>query len=282
MNQKQVIYLIFLSTMVANVKAQDIHFSLHANLLYLNSKSYFQQQSDSTTFIRFVNDSTAIRQRGFSESSSQQDYNGGPGFSLGAKIHFQLSDRFSIVTGLSTVYNRFRKETDLLFSKFTIASSDTISYFWIHNPNFHCDEYENNIQDLGSIPRGTLFNMLFLNIPFELNYTIIPGKLHLTGGVFLQTPLHVKASFSYVSIEHKMTGGKTICKYIVRELSGALAYQMTDHVKLNIAARQTIQNVFTNSNNTFSNSGSVDYNPVQFSMGIEYSFGNFIRMNSAN
>ncbi len=291
MLQRIVSALIIILSINSYINCQQIWFSVQGSVNYLPPYEEQQYREEQINLLNILNDSMAISQTAIEQSVTSTDYKTSPGFSAGAKLHLDISDRISLGTGLLTEFFSFQGEMKYISSRLVITSTDTIAYKRNIINVYHCDYYENSISDLGPLQNGIKYKMLNLTVPLEVSVKIIPGKLYLDGGVYMQTPLYTFTRQEYYSSSMRIENGKTICKYYIRVeennsgirfaniqlgLSGTLGLVITNQIHLNLGIAKTWSNVFDNrSNNLFSTGNFQVFKPMRISAGIQYNFGYF-------
>lgn len=273
------------------INCQQIWFSVNGSVNYIPAYEDQRYREGKIDILDILNDSMAISHTGIAQSVTSTDYKTSPGFSAGAKLHFDIADRISIGTGLLTEFFSFQGEMKYISSHIVITSTDTIAYKRNIIDIYHCDYYENSISDLGPIQNGIKYKMLNLTVPLEVSVKIIPGKLYLDGGVYMQTPLYTLTRQEYYASNMRIENGKTICRYYIRVeennsgirfsniqlgLSGTLGLVLTNQIHLNLGIAKTLSNVFDDrSDNLFSTGNLQVFKPMRISAGLQYNFGYF-------
>lgn len=290
--------LILFSLIPVVTTGQIISFSLQGNVSYTNPVEKNSYHGDSTYFFQHLNDSIAIRTRGFYEAINLLKYTTTPGFQFIPRIHLAFNQRFSLALGMGAEYMTFTRKENYIYSRFSGVSGpgDTINTKSIFDPPVMvCDVYENSIQDLLPLQEGTDYTFINLLIPIEFSYQLVADKLSLNTGLFLQTPLYNVSVKESIVQNIRTENGKTICRYVVGKtenknnnaknallgISCSLTYRFADNFSLHGGIYKTMDNIFhvTNLNSIiFEN----HLNPLRFTLGLQYHFGSYIKTTASN
>jgi len=285
---KYLFILALFSIMGLAVNAQKVVFDLNVGMNFSPPDGYARSYADEWYSYAPLNDSTVIRTQSEFIIENKQEYTPDIGFEANGLFSIKLSNRFSLNTGIGLNYFSYKVGTLSQGYFGGTIKVDTISYYPIivfPGPNA-CDCYENSYADVSAdFDRRIHMEMINLTIPAEIGYTIIPHKLEIRAGMFMQTPLYAASKREFIDIERMTMDDTTKCKYI-RALeknegtigisnfqcgvSARIAYEIFPNLRLEVGIRKLVNDMYVKEEYQLYSNDNNSFKPLTFSAGLSY------------
>jgi len=270
------------------LQAQNMEFSIHAGGSYLPKTTTNFESETTTGSFTTINDSIFLYSTYDAILKASSINRPNPSYYINGQIKFYLSNKFAISTGwgLETLsFNSVSMNNDIirgnLIEEQMISNSNPFGSPFLSS----CDIYTNSFTDVESEIDGTNYSMIYLRIPFDLSYEIIPNLASLKAGVSLSAPIYSKAVNDYITTNRELIDDINYCTYehlenidetgmnINKVLLGAnitLEIELTPNINIEVGTSSTFNNVFR-SNSNFNNNS---YDALRLNAGASYVFGN--------
>ena len=230
------------------------------------AKKWFLKPVISPIFNAGQNASSAIGQDLASNEST-----GDVSFSYGMQVGFKVNNKWSIRTGVNQVNTSYTTQNVVYApSAGAFISSNVVSTYGVYNQNY----YDNNIGNQGTrifSENGNLTQQLgFIEVPLEIEYTILDGKfgVNLSGGAstFLLTNngLLLDTADGMMNIGESQNINQTSFS---TNIGLGLNYAISQKLQLNV------EPAFKYQLNTFQGS-NLSFNPYFFGVytGLQFQF----------
>jgi hypothetical protein len=275
------------------LSGQGVNFELRGGLLFPQYGEYTNVTQDTFNHVRttfFGGDTTSVRYMIAGAFSSERQYYGKTGYELNGLFTIPLSGRLALKTGIGFNYFSFYAD-----QQFSFSYGDTISIDTLASPDFPfiggiggCDCYENTIDDLGPIDDKERFQHINMMIPVGLDFEIVPHRLGIHVGGYVQFPLFASYKQESISVSSYESEEMTKCRFFKNEYSNTsgdgirhvqagvdagIRWSLFDRLSLNVGVRKLVTNVFVAPENQNSSDYPNVYKPFSFSAGVSYRFG---------
>ena len=285
----KLLYLTILILASFEISAQKVVFDLNARVSMAQAGEHTKLDSFDSYSTTRLDDTTVIRRYMNYVYEDKRDYLANTAFEINGLFTIKLSERFSLRTGLGLNYGTYS-----IGSGFYEVSSDVYKVDTVYQEIFVpgpgsgsvCDCYENSSSDVSAgLNRRTHQQLLNLEMPADIGYDIIPGKLSIRGGAYFQTPFYAAASQQRLDIEMTTTEDMTKCKWVIIEdkttalhgirnfqwgVSAWAAYELMPRVWVEVGARQQVNDMYVMEENQSFRFNNNSYKPLTFSAGVSY------------
>ena len=287
---------------IAKLSAQGVGFELKGGLLFPQHGSHIQVDPDTFNIYRadiFGGDTSYIHYTIAGELRSEREYFGETGYEVNGLFTIPLTNRLTLKTGIG--FNYFSFYSDL---RITVNYLDTIS-IGTEEPDFpiifpiggSCDCYENTIADLGPIDDKDRFQQVNMMIPVGLDFKIVPRRLGIHVGGYVQFPLYGRYKRELISVSSYESEGMTKCRYnkskytntsgdgirhVQAGVDAGFRWDLFDRLSLNVGVRKLLTNVFVAPENQENSIGVNVYKPLSFAAGVSYRFGTISTASAEN
>jgi hypothetical protein len=276
---------------IANLNAQGVGFELKAGLLFPQDGSHIQVDPDTFNIYRsdiFGGDTSYIHYTIAGELRSERQYYGKTGYEVNGLFTIPLANRLSLKTGIGFNYFSFYSDLRISVNYLDTISTDTEEPdFPFITPIGSCDCYENTIDDLGPLDDKERFEHVNMQIPVGLDFKIVPRRLGIHVGGYVQLPVFASYKRQAISIQSYESEDMTKCRYLLNEytntsgdgirhvqagVDAGVRWNIFDRISLNVGVRKSLTNVFVAPENQESSFGVNVYKPLAFSAGVSYRF----------
>jgi len=284
--------LLFLSTIGLSQKS---FITLHGSISGFASSTLDHTESFETTRNTLLYDSLWLSQKQLAELSTERNYTS---FFINGGFSYKhiISDRLTLNSGLTLALTVITKDEGF-YTQDVIATISTDTIVWeaptiTSGTGIMCDTLLNSYSEQSAITRDDGLTGIMATIPIELEYSVVPNKFFLAGGINFSSPLIFEERDYSISLHNyeSFFDGSTICEYrseVERERSGSINdFQVAVHTSLTYACTKNwaiefklskhISNVFQHLPNSFGLIDEIDsFRPFSLSLGLEYHFGNY-------
>lgn len=285
---KWVIIFFFLCSSM--LYGQNNFFSIDAGVLYLPEVMNDYSLTYSNLIITESNQDYYVGERRMIEADYTQTFSSSFGYFFQANIHFPLSKRLTIKTGLGlgySVFERSEEQGEIRIGE--LLAIDTVFRNSVNGGPESCNCFTNSHLDVGVEIDAPTYDVLQLSIPLGLEYELIQNSVYFGLGVLFQTPLHARFRQDFTSIKRETVNGKTTCTFVldrqentvdngianlVINIRPEVRIRMTPQMSALVAVNYPLQPIWQNNTTPFfSETPSEEYRPLQINAGINYRFG---------
>ena len=282
-------YLAILILACFEISAQKVVFDLNARVSMAQAGLYTKLDSFNSYSTTRLDDTTVIRSYMNYVYEDKTDYLANTAFEIHGLFTIKLSERFSLRTGIGLNYGTYSIGSVTYEVSSDVYKVDTVyQEIVVPGPGSGaiCDCFENSASDVfGQLNHRTFQQLLNLEIPADIGYDIIPGKLSIRGGAYFQTPLYAAASNQRLSLEMTTTEDMTKCKWVIIEnkttalhgirnfqwgVSAWATYEVLPRVRVEVGVRQQVNDMYVREEYQDFSFDNNSYKPLTFSAGVSY------------
>lgn len=253
--------------------------SSYDEIIYKNYQAYGRMYFEDY-YIQTYNDIS---------SSSQYYYEPELSINLSFLHDIEVSDRFSIRSGLIVNSLKFNSIREFMDYNSVEISRDTIigEYTSPFGNTNSCDVYTNSFTDVPQAVPGTKYSISYLSVPLLLAYKPKPS-VKCSAGINLKAPFGSSTRRQYLTIHSEMIDDLNQCTYELQidhqrnisglsmlqaDLAAIISFNVFHNFNIDLSFSQALQNVFyypeeSSTQSPFSE--QQNFKPFQMGIGLSY------------